>query len=55
MDQETMHEVDEVPAVNENKQQVKKRIFTPTRILLGVAIFCILTFGAYRLCSSAFS
>lgn len=43
-----------MPMEQTSKQQLKKQVITPTRVLIAVAIFCILALGSYKMYTIAF-
>lgn len=50
----TLSEREEMPMVHQRKQQEKKQLITPAKVLIGVAIFCILAMASYKVYTIAF-
>jgi cytoskeletal protein RodZ len=53
-EQNSIQEQDEIPMEMPTKQQLKKQVITPTRVLIAVAILCILALGSYKVYTIAF-
>jgi|JI6StandDraft_1071083.scaffolds.fasta_scaffold170516_2 cytoskeletal protein RodZ len=45
---------EEMPMAEPIKQQEKRQLITPTRVLIGVAIFCILAMASYKVYTITF-
>jgi len=54
MESNSVQETEEVQMENPSKQQLKKQRITPTKIVIGVAIFCILALVSYQVWTIAF-
>lgn len=54
LDANTLSERDEMPMIHKSKQTEKKQLITPAKVLIGVAIFCILAMASYKVYTIAF-
>lgn len=52
LDANTLSERDEMPMIQ--KQTEKKQLITPAKVLIGVAIFCILAMASYKVYTISF-
>ena len=50
----TLSEREEMPMAEPIKQQEKRQLITPTRVLIAVAIFCILAMASYKVYTITF-
>ena len=53
-DSNTVSERDEMPMNHQPKQQEKKQFITPTKVVIGVAILCILAMASYKVYTITF-
>ncbi len=50
----SLSEREEMPVAQPAKQQEKRQLITPTKVLIGVAIFCILAMASYKVYTITF-
>lgn len=50
----SLSEREEMPIAQSPKQQEKKQLITPARVLIGVAIFCIIAMASYKVYTITF-
>lgn len=50
----SLSEREEMPMTHQRKQQEKKQLITPAKVLIGVAILCILAMASYKVYTIAF-
>ena len=50
----TLSEREEMPMAQSPKQQEKKQLITPAKVLIGVAIFCIIAMASYKVYTITF-